>query len=87
VGFLIYFDQTPEIVIVPSHAKTVSQGSAVRFSKQTHLRVSKKVKKIMKTEKEQAEKTKELQKLRSDLLKRIIQNEQQRRNPQANSKQ
>jgi len=43
--------------------------------------VSKKVKKAMKTEKEQAEKTKELQKLRSDLLKRIIQNEKQRRNP------
>jgi len=44
----------------------------------------KKIKQTMKTEKEQAEKTKELQKLRSDLLKRIIQNEQQRRNPQAN---
>ena len=41
----------------------------------------------MKTEKEQAEKAKELQKLRSDLLKRIIQNEEQRRNSQPCDKQ
>ena len=34
----------------------------------------------MKTEKERTERTKELQKLRSDLLKRIIQNEKERRN-------
>ena len=50
------------------------------------FRVSKEVKKTMKTEKEQAEKAKELQKLRSDLLKRIIQNEKQRRNPQPSDK-
>ena len=36
----------------------------------------------MKAEKEQAEKNKELQKLRNDLLKRIIQNEKQRRSPE-----
>jgi len=49
--------------------------------------VSKQVKKTMKTEKEQVDKTKELQKLRNDLLQRIIQNEKQRRNPQACDKQ
>ena len=84
-GFLIYFARTPEIMTMPSSAKAAIQGSAQIFQTDPP-RVSKKVKKVMKTEKEQAEKTKELQKLRSDLLKRIIQNEQQRRNPQANNK-
>lgn len=36
----------------------------------------------MKTEKEKSTKEKELEKLRSDLLKRIVQNEAQRRNTQ-----
>jgi len=66
---------------VPSDAET-----AIRFFKQDSLRVSKKVKQKMKTEKEQAEKTKELQKLRNDLLKRIIQNEKQRRDPHSNNR-
>jgi len=50
------------------------------FHSKSSPRVSKKVKKTMKTEKERTERTKELQKLRSDLLKRIIQNEKERRN-------
>ena len=85
-GFLIYFARIAEMTIVPSSAKAAIQGSAQIFQTDSS-RVSKKVKKIMKTEKEQAEKTKELQKLRSDLLKRIIQNEQQRRNSQTNNRQ
>jgi len=86
MGFLIHFARMSEMMICRPTQKRQS-GIGEQVFQADSLRVSKKVKKTMKTEKEQAERAKELQKLRSDLLKRIIQNEKQRRNPQPGDKQ